>query len=145
MKNRAEESDWFTFEDVPESTPAKTPVNKPANNMQVVTLAVSPSQSVTLDEHMLLEWEKALEAKSKGRYTNTPVPAWLLQGLEWLTHAPSEGPVRSQMILPLYDHMKTAGYLDAVNENNMTPMEVVAVLRTFMEEMKDGNGQIRKG
>ncbi len=115
-----------------------------ANTDGIVKVSISAGRSVLIDENVLIEWEQAIEAMERGEIPRIKLPAWILQGLEWLTHAPAQEPVRSQTIMPLYRHMKYAGHLSQVNMNSMTPAEVVATLRIFVDEMKQKKGQIRK-
>lgn len=112
---------------------ADKPTTKPA--YEVTTVSLPGNQSVVLDENLLIQWENALAARKKGVYSPTAVPAWIMQGLEWLTHAPKEEPARSQTIMPLYRHMEASGLFADVNVSSMKPDQVVSKLRLFVDEM----------
>lgn len=117
---------------------SEIPPDHPAEpaSYEVTALSVMGAGSVVLDEEKLARWEQAIASRRRGTSSNTAIPAWILQGLEWLTNAPSEEPVRSQTIMPLYRHMEASGYFSDVNVNSMTPEQVVAKLRLFVNEMK---------
>ncbi|MCB0841210.1 MAG: hypothetical protein KDD99_31290, partial [Bacteroidetes bacterium] len=82
------------------------------------------------------EWENGVAAKKLGFESETDMPKWLLQGIEWLTHAPKEEPVRSQVIMPVYRYMKNNGILDDVDQTKMSPTQVVEKLRVFVDEVR---------
>lgn len=109
-----------------------------------VKVYLSPSRSIVMDEALLQQWETALARKRSGRSSDEVLPGWILQGLEWLTHAPSTEPQRSQTIMPLYRHMQVSGYFESIDAKDMRPEDVVRVIREFVEEMKVNNGRIRK-
>ncbi|MEZ4776527.1 MAG: hypothetical protein R3D00_25350 [Bacteroidia bacterium] len=112
---------------------ADKPTPKPS--YEVTALSIPGNQSVVLDENLLIQWENAIAARKKGVYSPTAVPAWVMQGLEWLTHAPKEEPARSQTIMPLYRHMEASGLFADVNVSSMKPDQVVSKLRLFVDEM----------
>lgn len=109
-----------------------------------VKVSISPDLTIVLDEELLIQWEETVSAMERGAIPRTKLPAWILQGLEWITHAPSHEPERSQILMPLYRHMKYAGHLDQVNMNSMSPADVVGIIRVFVDEMKEKKGRIRK-
>lgn len=113
-------------------------------NSHEVRVSISPELSIVLDEELLIEWENTVTVMERGGIPRTKLPAWILQGLEWLTHAPSHEPERSQILMPLYRHMQYAGHLSNVNMNSMSPADVVRILRVFVNEMKERKGQIHK-
>ncbi|MEZ4827960.1 MAG: hypothetical protein R3C61_17005 [Bacteroidia bacterium] len=112
---------------------AEKPATKPA--YEVTAVSLPNNQSVVLDENLLVKWENAIAARKQGVYSPTQVPAWIMQGLEWLTHAPKEEPARSQTIMPLYRHMEASGLFADVNVNNLKPEQVVSKLRLFVDEI----------
>ena len=120
--------------DRPNNTTKKTP--PPLPHREVLTLALGGGRAAVIDEALLIDWETAVAEKSLGFEITTDLPAWLLQGIEWITHAPTEEPLRSQTIMPIYRHMEDAGMLDDVNQNSMTPTQVVEKLRLFVDEAK---------
>ncbi|RMG29372.1 MAG: hypothetical protein D6730_03995 [Bacteroidetes bacterium] len=109
-----------------------------------VKVYVSPGQAIVIDERVLIQWEEAVAAMEMGFGADTPLPGWVLQGLEWITHAPTEEPGRSRTIMPLFRHMQVQGYFQDVNLQDMSPAEVVQKIRLFVDEMKISNGRIRK-
>lgn len=118
---------------------------KPAAPQGMVPIQVSPNHQVYLNERMLQEWENALIATRQGRNPEVAMPTWLLQGLEWLSDAPSAEPGRSQVLMPLYRFMKDSNYFTDVNLNKMTPGQIVAKLRMLVEDAKIGNGPTHQG
>ncbi|MDX2247150.1 MAG: hypothetical protein SF052_10260 [Bacteroidia bacterium] len=113
---------------------ADKPTPKPS--YEVTALSIPGNQSVVIDENLLIQWENAIAARKKGVYSPTTLPAWVMQGLEWLTHAPKEEPVRSQTLMPLYRRMESSGLFADVKVNSLTPEQVVGKLRLFVDEMK---------
>ena len=117
----------------------------PVPPSRMVALNLPTGQVIQLDESLLIEWEQAIKASKRGESTFTELPAWLMQGLEWLTHAPTEEPGRSQTILPLYRSLEQAGYLQHVQLNNMSSRQIVAVLRFFLDDVKRNQGALSRG
>jgi hypothetical protein len=99
-------------------------------------LYLGDGQSVVVDEGLLIEWEHGVAAEQLGLESDVALPKWLLQGIEWLTHAPKAEPVRSQTIMPVYRYMKNNGVLSDVDLNKMTPVQVVQKLRVLVDELK---------
>ncbi|MEM7367500.1 MAG: hypothetical protein AAF587_02795 [Bacteroidota bacterium] len=110
-----------------------------------VPVQLTPDRRILLNEHMLVEWENELIASRSGRTAEVALPTWLLQGLEWLTDAPSEEPERSQILMPLYRHMKNSNYFSDVNLNKMTPGQIVAKLRMLVEDAKQNQATLLQG
>lgn len=129
------------------STPTKrerveTP-KEPENKAKIFAVNVSDTRTVLIDEHVLVEWEDAIEMKNSGYTTNIQLPTWLLKGLEIVTHAPTHEPARSETIVPLYKHLKYGGHLRDINENKMTPTDVVRKIRILVDELKRGELLLR--
>lgn len=99
-------------------------------------MVLANGREVAFDENRLVEWETAILARRQGLSPRTVLPTWLLQGLEWLTHAPTSEPDRSLTLMPLYRHMEAAGHLSAFNVNSMTDEQVITALRLLVEESK---------
>lgn len=121
------------------------PVAETSTRMGFVPVQLTHDHRILLNEHMLVEWEKELIASRSGRTAEVALPTWLLQGLEWLTDAPSEEPERSQVLMPLYRHMKNSNYFADVNLNKMTPGQIVAKLRMLVEDAKQNQATLLQG
>ncbi|MCB0844271.1 MAG: hypothetical protein KDE26_13540 [Bacteroidetes bacterium] len=102
----------------------------------ITKMSIGDGKAVVIDEGLLIEWENGVAAKKLGFESETDMPKWLLQGIEWLTHAPKEEPVRSQVIMPVYRYMKNNGILDDVDQTKMSPTQVVEKLRVFVDEVR---------
>lgn len=113
--------------------PKTIPATMPETGLQ---LAILDGRMIDLDEARLMEWEAALLARKSGRRSAVILPTWLLQGLEWLAHAPTAEPQRSLTIMPLYRHMESAGHLNAFNADKMSDEQVVRALRLLVDEAK---------
>ncbi|MEM7657656.1 MAG: hypothetical protein AAF399_16110 [Bacteroidota bacterium] len=116
----------------------------PATPTYLVPVFLASGQTIQLDEKLLREWEAAILASKRGEPSFVELPAWLMKGLEMLTHAPTEEPARSQTIMPLYRELESAGYLRNVNLNNMTSRQVVAVLRFLVDDVKRNQGRLNR-
>lgn len=120
--------------------PAKTTETETARKARPAVnsaeMVLTNGREVAFDENRLVEWETAIIARRQGLSPRTSLPTWLLQGLEWLTHAPTSEPGRSLTLMPLFRHMEAAGHLNAYQVNSMTDEQVVAALRLLVEESK---------
>ncbi|MEM6800933.1 MAG: hypothetical protein AAF696_05985 [Bacteroidota bacterium] len=117
-------------------------VEKIQENSRYVPVYISATQSIQIDEELLRTWEKKIVDARMGMESPVRLPRWLLQGLEWVTHAPKAEPKRSQTIMPLYKELQARGHLDDVNLNKMTPVQVVRKIRVLVDELKASQGQL---
>lgn len=111
-------------------------------NSRYVPVYLNANQSINIDEELLRSWEKKIVDARMGMESSVRLPRWLLQGLEWVTHAPKAEPKRSQTIMPLYKELQARGHLDDVNLNKMTPVQVVRKIRILVDELKASQGQL---
>ena len=126
-----------------EARKSTSPHSRSSEKLPMLTIALSPQKVVVLDENLLVQWEKGMKALAQGERLTTDLPNWLLQGIEWLTHAPTVEPARSQTVMPIYRYMKEAGHLKDVKLDDMTPQQVVQKLRILVNEVKAGTGKYR--
>ncbi|MDW3652182.1 MAG: hypothetical protein R8P61_34220 [Bacteroidia bacterium] len=118
------------------------PQPAPKKDSRYVEVYLSGTQSIKIDEERLRQWEKKIVDARMGIESPTRLPRWLLQGLEWVTNASKEEPMRSQTIMPLYRELEFRGHLDDVNLNQMTPVQVVRKIRILVDELKASDGQL---
>ncbi|MEL6252479.1 MAG: hypothetical protein AAFR87_10760 [Bacteroidota bacterium] len=118
------------------------PQPAPKKESRYVDVYLSGTHSIQIDEELLRQWEKKIVDGRMGIESPTRLPRWLLQGLEWVTHASKEEPKRSQTIMPLYRELEYRGHLDDVNLNKMTPVQVVRKIRILVDELKASDGQL---
>lgn len=118
------------------------PQPAPKKDSRYVEVYLSGTHSIQIDEELLRQWEKKIVDGRMGIESPTRLPRWLLQGLEWVTHASKEEPKRSQTIMPLYRELEFRGHLDDVNLNQMTPVQVVRKIRILVDELKASDGQL---
>lgn len=107
-----------------------------------ISVTLPDRQIIEVDEAMLKRWEKKIVDARMGIESPQPLPRWLLQGLEWITHAPKTGDKRSDMIMPLYRQLEQRGHLDDINLKQMTPVQVVRKIRILVDELKATNGHL---
>lgn len=115
---------------------------KPSPQSHIVPVYLAGNQSINIDENLLRQWEKKIVDARMGIDSATRLPRWLLQGLEWVTHAEKAEPKRSETIMPLYRQLESRGHLDGINLNQMTPVQVVRKIRVLVDELKASNGQL---